>query len=101
MNPSSSSFLVRLLLHQGVRLLLHQEVGAVWALMTHAMVGVLSQASAYVLPTRVPLYGCSRGGWPYLMLQCTSLVFALYYLHPGSPESDQGCNKQASKQKKT
>ena len=27
---------------------------------------------------RVLLFGCSRGGWPYLMLQCTFLVFALY-----------------------
>ena len=31
-----------------------------------------------VLPTVVLLFGCSRGGWPYLMLQCTFLVFALY-----------------------
>ena len=41
---------------------------------------------------RVPLYGCSRG--PYLMLQCTILVSALYKLPHGSPVPDQGCNEK-------
>ena len=33
------------------------------------------------LPASLPallLFVCSLGGWPYLMLQCTFLVFALY-----------------------
>ena len=28
-----------------------------------------------MLPTRVLLFGCSRGGWPYLMLQCYHFLY--------------------------
>ena len=30
-----------------------------------------------VMPTRVLLLGCSRGGWPYLMLQCYIFLYLL------------------------